>query len=104
MASAETLFFTPKEVAEKLNISPATVRRLAQSGQLVAKRVGGQWRFPKEQTLQWLQQQFSPRPSKPASPPPRSLLELEGLGAEIWDGVDAQEYVNELRKEWDHRP
>lgn len=34
----------------------------------------------------------------------RSLLELEGLGAELWEGVDAQEYVNELRKEWDHRP
>ena len=36
--------------------------------------------------------------------PKRSLLELEGLGEEIWEGVDAQEYVNELRKEWDHRP
>lgn len=34
----------------------------------------------------------------------RSLLELEGLGAELWEGVDAQEYVNELRREWDHRP
>ncbi len=31
----------------------------------------------------------------------RSLLELEGLGAEIWQGVDAQEYVNELRDEWE---
>lgn len=37
-------------------------------------------------------------------PRERSLLELEGLGAEIWDGVDAQEYVNKLRDEWDHRP
>ena len=27
----------------------------------------------------------------------RSLLELEGLGAEIWQGIDAQEYVNNLR-------
>jgi len=27
----------------------------------------------------------------------RSLLELEGLGAEIWRGIDAQEYVNNLR-------
>lgn len=36
--------------------------------------------------------------------PQRSLLELEGLGAEIWQGVDAQEYVNKLRQEWDHRP
>ncbi len=34
----------------------------------------------------------------------RSLLELEGLGAEIWKGIDAQEYVNQLRAEWDHRP
>ncbi len=36
--------------------------------------------------------------------PKRSLLELEGLGKEIWDGIDAQEYVNELRNEWEHRP
>jgi hypothetical protein len=34
----------------------------------------------------------------------RSLLELEGLGAEIWKGIDAQEYVNQLRSEWDDRP
>jgi hypothetical protein len=33
-----------------------------------------------------------------------SLLELEGLGAELWEGIDAQEYVNQLRSEWDHRP
>lgn len=33
----------------------------------------------------------------------RSLLELEGLGAEIWEGVDAQDYVNQLRSEWDSR-
>ncbi len=38
------------------------------------------------------------------SPRQRSLLELEGLGEEIWAGIDALEYVNELRKEWDHRP
>jgi hypothetical protein len=31
----------------------------------------------------------------------RSLLELEGLGAELWQGVDAQRYVDELRKEWE---
>jgi hypothetical protein len=37
-------------------------------------------------------------------PHSRSLLELEGLGAEIWQGIDAQAYVNELRKEWDQRP
>ncbi|HET8627927.1 MAG TPA: hypothetical protein VFL91_10935 [Thermomicrobiales bacterium] len=36
-------------------------------------------------------------------PHERSLLELEGLGAELWQGIDAQEYVRKLREEWDHR-
>jgi hypothetical protein len=27
----------------------------------------------------------------------RSLLELEGLGAETWQGIDAQKYVDDLR-------
>ena len=36
--------------------------------------------------------------------PKRSLLELEGLGKEIWEAIDAQEYVDELRNEWEHRP
>lgn len=40
-----------------------------------------------------------------AEPPKkRSIMELHGLGAEIWKGVDADEYVNELRNEWEHRP
>jgi hypothetical protein len=29
---------------------------------------------------------------------------LMGLGSEIWQGVDAQDYVDSLRHEWDHRP
>jgi hypothetical protein len=33
----------------------------------------------------------------------RRLSELRGLGKEIWKGIDAQEYVNQLRTEWDER-
>ena len=40
--------------------------------------------------------------NEPAQPA-RSLLELEGLGAELWQGIDVQENVNILRDEWDHR-
>jgi len=37
---------------------------------------------------------------------PRSLLDLVGLGREIWldengEPIDAQEYVRQLREEWD---
>ncbi len=40
--------------------------------------------------------------TEPKSPPrKRSLLELRGLGKEIWDGVDAQQYVDQQRDEWD---
>jgi hypothetical protein len=31
----------------------------------------------------------------------RDVMELHGLGAEIWNGIDAQDYVNALRDEWD---
>ena len=31
----------------------------------------------------------------------RSLLELEGRGAELWDDVDPLEYIDKLRDEWE---
>ena len=30
----------------------------------------------------------------------RSILELQGLGKEIWQGMDAQEYVDRERASW----
>jgi hypothetical protein len=30
----------------------------------------------------------------------RSIMELEGLGKEIWQGIDAQEYVDRERASW----
>ena len=41
---------------------------------------------------------------KTETPKKRNIMEFLGLGAEIWEGIDAQEYVNQLRSEWDHRP
>lgn len=32
-----------------------------------------------------------------------SILELGGLGKEIWQGVDSNEYVKKLRDEWEER-
>lgn len=29
-----------------------------------------------------------------------SILELEGLGAEYWQDIDAQAFINQLRSEW----
>ena len=36
----------------------------------------------------------------PAPHKKRSILELKGLGKEIWEGTDAQEYVEGERRSW----
>jgi dihydroneopterin aldolase len=33
--------------------------------------------------------------------PLHSFLELEGLGQEIWQGIDAQKYIEEERNSWE---
>ncbi len=34
-------------------------------------------------------------------PTPRSILELRGLGKELWRGVDAASHVERERRSWD---
>jgi hypothetical protein len=34
-------------------------------------------------------------------PHPRSLMELEGLGREVWQGSDVEEYLRQERSSWD---
>lgn len=33
-----------------------------------------------------------------------NIMEFRGVGKEMWAGIDAQDYVNRLRDEWDQRP
>ena len=60
--------------------------------------------LPREAQLRLLAKVAENLAATSDEPAKHSLLELEGLGAEIWEGIDAQEYINELRAEWDHRP
>ena len=36
--------------------------------------------------------------------PRHRITELKGLGKEIWEGIDAQEYVDRERDSWDNGP
>jgi plasmid stability protein len=36
-----------------------------------------------------------------AQPTPRSILELRGLGKELWRGIDAASHVDRERRSWD---
>jgi excisionase family DNA binding protein len=48
----ETL--TPNEVAKSLQLHPFTVTRLAREGKIPAFKVGGVWRFRKDQFEDWI--------------------------------------------------
>lgn len=68
------------------------------------------------EAYQRLQKEFSPEdlhalaellegvPVEPHERKRHSITELRGLGRDIWQGIDPQVYINELRAEWDHRP
>lgn len=36
-----------------------------------------------------------------AEPSKHSIMELRGIGKGVWAGVDVQQYINEMRDEWD---
>lgn len=38
------------------------------------------------------------------TPKKHSILEFAGIAEELYDGTDAQDYVNKIREEWDERP
>lgn len=50
---------------------------------------------------QRLVEELSQHAARKNSPAKHSILELEGLGAEIWKGIDADEYVAKERDAWD---
>ena len=51
----ETL--TPTEIAKMLRIHPLSVTRLARQGKLPALKVGGVWRFRRDEFERWLNRQ-----------------------------------------------
>ncbi len=54
MKTIETL--TPGEIAKILKLHPFTVTRLAREGKLPAFKVGGVWRFRRDEFEHWINQ------------------------------------------------
>lgn len=48
---------TLKEVAEYLKLAEKTAYRLALEGKLPGFKVGGSWRFKREDILKWIEEQ-----------------------------------------------
>lgn len=45
---------TVREVSTYLKIAESTVYKLAQSGKLPGRKIGGNWRFSRQALLDWL--------------------------------------------------
>lgn len=63
-----TDLLTTKELQAILSVDRTTIYRMAESGRLPAVKVGGQWRFPRQQIDGWLRQRIStPAPVQPVA-------------------------------------
>jgi len=48
--------YTVEQVAEKFEVHPETVRKLARSGVLSAKKIGNSWRFSDEDLSKFIKE------------------------------------------------
>lgn len=55
---------TPKEAADYLNIHVRTIYRLAKTGEIPGRKIGGSWRFKKDTLDQWLSGRENPAPEE----------------------------------------
>ncbi len=67
-----TDFLTAKQLQDILRVDRTTIYRMADSGRLPGIKIGGQWRFSRQQIELWLQGQSGALPLVPA-PDPDSL-------------------------------
>jgi excisionase family DNA binding protein len=49
-----TELYTVKQVADKFEVHPETIRRLAKSGDLPARKIGNEWRFSEKDLQDFL--------------------------------------------------
>ncbi|MFZ5980283.1 MAG: DUF2087 domain-containing protein [Candidatus Zixiibacteriota bacterium] len=50
-----TEFFTTSELAEKLKMNVQVITRKVQAGEIMAYKIGKDWRIPEQSVLQWLE-------------------------------------------------
>ncbi len=50
-----TDLFTVQQVADKFEVHPNYVRKLAKKGELPARKIGNEWRFTEEDLQQFLE-------------------------------------------------
>lgn len=79
MGTSMTDLLTTKELQAILHVDRTTIYRMAESGRLPSIKVGGQWRFPRQQIDGWLRQRTAA-----SAPQSAQASMLDGPAAEIF--------------------
>ena len=60
-AIKDTEFFTTAELAKKLKMNVQVITRKVQAGEILAYKIGKEWRIPEHAVFQWLQTHINSR-------------------------------------------
>jgi excisionase family DNA binding protein len=85
---------TLEQAAAFLQVSTRTIQRMVKRSEMPGRRVGGQWRFDRDQLREWVRGKDLPA----AAPAPSSQLDLIAREAR-WVGADLPQMLIDLQQE-----
>lgn len=94
----------PRAYASWSSDEDQQLRELAEAGHDVDEISGQLQRQPAAIRSRMQRLRLRTGAATPKNRPLHNVMEFAGRGRASWDGTDAQEYINKLREEWDHRP
>ena len=74
-----TEFFTTTELAEKLKMNVQVITRKVQAGEIMAYKIGKDWRIPEQSVLQWLEQHSNQNSNNPKDKVIRNFVKDEHI-------------------------
>ena len=77
------IILTLEQAAEMLQLSARTVQRLVSKGQMPGRRIGGQWRFDRDQLREWVRGADVQPEEKPQTQEELIASEARRIGADL---------------------
>lgn len=76
-----TIFFTTAELAEKLKMNVQVITRKVQAGEIMAYKIGKDWRIPEVAVQEWLERHSNQRARGPKQKVIENFVENGQIGA-----------------------
>lgn len=77
------IILTLDQAAELLQLSPRTVQRMVSKGKMPGRRIGGQWRFDRDQLREWVRGAKVESPAEDISQAELIAREARRIGADL---------------------